>query len=350
MARTMEHSLIVAVWCISIAPIIAQMALLAHFGGVEPYLSAVSVRHMAFRGLGPLAEVAKSIGVINIFYYAAVVINARRRMVVFFFLVHLVLSSTIILLSGSRTSLLMNLLMLAIITHYARKRISYGVAAVIACVFLLAATVIAVVRLQQSTFTLEEGLQEIVESRLTETERQSTTLHFKYALIPMEVVLSDGGAHELKYGSTYLTIFTNIIPRDLWPEKPDPASRIMTTEYLGNMWNGNSEVNAGFLGEAMINFGILPGIVTGVSGLGLILMWIEKKYSAVRRDLTGPKSDTRRLIVYTYIVTTGVSLVYSEPTVVVTPLLLALGSLSALWLLRMAIIGRRKIRATNLSF
>src|SRR5205823_14738437 len=79
---------------------------------------------------------------------------------------------------------------------------------------------------------------------LNEFERESITAHFKYGLVPLEVVLN-ADVLNLHYGSTFLAAVTNLIPRPLWPDKPDSAGLVITKDYLGNRWLGASNLNAG---------------------------------------------------------------------------------------------------------
>src|SRR6476469_6461312 len=57
-------------WCVSLVPLGVQLYLVLSFGGLDAYLSAMAVRHSAFRGLGTIMEISRSIAIINVVYFA----------------------------------------------------------------------------------------------------------------------------------------------------------------------------------------------------------------------------------------------------------------------------------------
>lgn len=70
--------------------------------------------------------------------------------------------------------------------------------------------------------------------------------------------------HPLYWGQTYLAGLSNLIPRDIWPDKPWGAGpEIRNLIYPGSYVlgaEGNSSITTGFLTEARMNLG-LPGIL-----------------------------------------------------------------------------------------
>lgn len=61
--------------------------------------------------------------------------------------------------------------------------------------------------------------------------------HFKYGLIPLEII-TDASDIDFQYGLTYLSLLTNFIPREIYPEKLDSGGIYFTKKYTGDAWGG----------------------------------------------------------------------------------------------------------------
>jgi hypothetical protein len=106
---------------------------------------------------------------------------------------------------------------------------------------------------------------------------------FEYGLIGIEAVF-ERGAHNIHFGKTYLSVFSNFVPRKIWPDKPDTGGAIFTAEYMDDQWGGSSVATPGILGEGMINFGATAGILFGYFAIislnfGVIRVYARVKYS-----------------------------------------------------------------------
>ena len=247
-----------AFWCISLVPLGVQFYLIMSFGGLDQYLNAMAIRHSAFRGLGSIMEIGRSIAVINIVYFALGLLGKAGRLWWFAYIIHLAATLAVLFLSGSRTYLVSGLLMLVMVFHHVKRHLSLPSLSAYAAILVCLATVVGIVRMNQRALT-SDGL---VES-LTPMERESSLLYFRYGLLPLEVVL-ESDVTDPKYGSTYFAALTSVIPRPLWPDKPDIASRTLTIEYFGDMWRGASNINPGLIAEAVMNFGHVGGVVVGL--------------------------------------------------------------------------------------
>jgi len=82
--------------------------------------------------------------------------------------------------------------------------------------------------------------------------------------------------NEMSYGLTYLTAFTNLVPRAIWPKKPDPGGVVFTRDYTNGMYDEFNQYSTGLFPEAMINFGIFGGYFFGV--LQFIILTIGSSY------------------------------------------------------------------------
>ena len=273
-------------WCISLIPLGVQLYLVMSFGGLDQYLNAMAVRHSAFRGLGSIMEIGRSISIINLVYFALGLLGKARRAWWLAYSLHFAATLSVLFFSGSRTYLVSALLMLVMVFHHVKKHLSLPSLSAYSAILVCLATIVGIVRMNQRA--LSDGL---VES-LTPMERESSILYFRYGLLPLEVVL-ESDINDPKYGSTFFAALTSVIPRPLWPEKPDIASRTMTIEYFGDMWHGTSNINPGLIAESIMNFGHVGGVVAGlllVLGALLVATRLYRKllYNLLRSGITIP--------------------------------------------------------------
>jgi hypothetical protein len=83
--------------------------------------------------------------------------------------------------------------------------------------------------------------------------------------------------HELRSGSTFLDMFSILIPRSLFPEKQTVnIDTLIASEVFGNHILGAGAVPPGMIGEMMFNFGLI-GIPLGLI-LGALLIWLIDFY------------------------------------------------------------------------
>ena len=55
------------------------------------------------------------------------------------------------------------------------------------------------------------------------------------------------------------------------PNKPHITGLAITQDYLGNRWLGASNLNAGFIAESIMNFGLVIGLI--FSFIGIARRW-----------------------------------------------------------------------------
>jgi hypothetical protein len=91
--------------------------------------------------------------------------------------------------------------------------------------------------------------------------------------------------NEFLYGNTYLSGFTNFVPRKIWPNKPYGAGPILKNFiYPGSYVVGrakNSSLTTGFHTELLMNFGAI-GVIVLPSFLAIFLAVFMKKLSQSR--------------------------------------------------------------------
>src|SRR5207245_424308 len=129
--------------------------------------------------------------------------------------IHFTIAVSILLMSGSRRYFLMPLLIMFAIFHYFKSEVSIKRACGVLALLLVITSIYGVVRMGRR-------VPDILGRDLDMYERESLTYHFKYGLLPLEVML-DADVIDPHYGSTFLAAITNFVPRPLWPGKPDSA-------------------------------------------------------------------------------------------------------------------------------
>lgn len=298
-------------WLVSIVPVLIQIYIIAQFGGPSGYMVALKSRVMEFRGLGVFFIIIRLFPWITAVYLMTTFVarpgmrGAGRKA----FGLHLAFMLGMGFLTGSRSAIVMPLVYLVFVWHYCHRRVGLavflgiGVGAVVGVAFLGA---------------LREIYKVDAERTVDFSSRNSYFIWsgFEYGLKGIEVILRKG-VQTTYYGTTYLTLFTNPVPRVLWPNKPDTGGVVFTKEYLDDEWHGLSNATPGLLGEAMMNFGIPVGLPLGFLGL-LVINWLVcRVYARTVRVLSLPGWRTTggfRLCRYVVMLSLGNGLLVGEFT------------------------------------
>jgi len=240
----------------SLVPLLSQLYMFSHFGGVAGYLIALPYRVINFAGLGIWVQLIGLYQIINAVYFVFLLtkhnVSSRERLL---FCMHLLLGLSLALISGSRSSLLVYFLFMVVATHYFVKPLSLKFLSVSVITLVLCAGLIETAR---SVLRYSENGEMKFEEISIGTEFS------KYGLITLELIYEQG-VHTLYYGSTYLTLVTNFIPRAIWPDKPDTGGLLFTKEYTGDAWDGASNLSTGLLPEAYMNFSFAGGLFAALA-------------------------------------------------------------------------------------
>jgi hypothetical protein len=311
---------VVLLWTLTIIPIASMTYLVVHFGGLADYLSQLPSRHLAFQGLNSFSELAINlISLLTVLYFGIGIVEKRRTGFWLLYLLHFTIAFTILSMSGSRRSLLMPFIMILALSHYFRSVISVRRASLWLVSVLALTSILGVLRIgQRGAASFERNLSDV--------EQESITAHFKYGLVPLEVIFNVNVLN-LRYGSTFLAAATNVIPRPMWPGKPDSAGLAITQDYLGNRWLGASNLNAGFIVESIMNFGFVIGIVFSFVGLVAAMAFITSRYHQVMTVLHGNDRSIGAvfyLVRYLHLAIAVTSLPTWETAVVSVPLIINL--------------------------
>jgi hypothetical protein len=100
---------------------------------------------------------------------------------------------------------------------------------------------------------------------------------------------------DYQYGYTLGLLFNGLIPRIIWPDKPDSSVGQLFNRQFGISADPDTYISATHLGELYWNFG-WPGIIVGMFAIGLLLGTVGARFA-----LSGAKSVTNLLVLITTI-------------------------------------------------
>lgn len=231
--------------------------LIDRLGGVDGYMASISLRVKEWQGLGIYLFFLKFMQVINLLYFFLIIkIHGVNKSEKIGFVLNLIIFMSISLLSGSRSALLVNFVLMAIIYYYVVHRFKIRFFLFVGIVLLFIAMLLGAVR---NGLSYHDG--ELITGLSGETSnKKMETSNFSYGLFPLKVISETNYVKSYKYGSTYLSAITNLVPRTIWPDKPDTGGVVFTNEYY-NVHNGYSNYSTSFIVEGILNWGVFLGIV-----------------------------------------------------------------------------------------
>jgi oligosaccharide repeat unit polymerase len=94
-------------------------------------------------------------------------------------------------------------------------------------------------------------------------------------------------------GSSFYESLTVLIPRDVWPSKPQPLGDWLSITLYGVLPTVGNTVPT-WPGECYLNFG-LPGLLAGMFGMGALCAWLARWRRAAGG---GPSDSTGRILLY----------------------------------------------------
>ncbi len=219
-------------------------------GGVENYLFNLAFRVRELSGQGWKVIIFSSIQAIFAYLMFLFFIDnnktfIKKLLVLFIFCVLIFMAIT----SGSRTSLALPIATTLILYHFIVVKVK------IFTIFLIA-VLISIFVIIYGSFRNTFGTTDNVGFLLKDLE----FAQFYYGVNPLMIIYESGESPYL-LGQTYLTFFTNFIPRIFYPDKPDTGGLVFTKFYMDDQWGGLSNLAPGVFGEAIMNFGFSFGIV-----------------------------------------------------------------------------------------
>ena len=272
-----------------------------HFGGIEGYFRSISLRVVEWAGFGWARTLIAIYVPINIVYFGIGLRQRRSGKWWTLYGIHFAIVISMGLLSGSR-SILLNVCLIQLLSyHYIRTQVKAQYALFLAGTLVVASMTLAVarniVKLEGGSFTTGSSNTQSASSV------SSSVASFSYGIAPLEII-ANTEYPVLANGSTFFSLFTNAIPRDIWPNKPESGGVFFTKNYVGDIWRGYSNLTPTFLGEWIINFGWDIGIVGFFLSFGFFLLRLNASYKKLVQRLETDKSDVGAIDVIIYIAIT----------------------------------------------
>ncbi|MGB3807344.1 MAG: O-antigen polymerase [Erythrobacter sp.] len=300
---------VLVLWALSGPSIFAQYYMINELGGIAAYVGSIETRVQDWSGYGWARTLIGLMSTLNVAYFAIGLVRRRESWWWGLFALHFAITFFLGLGTGSRGGMLNILALLAIAFHYLKRPIGIPAASGLVVVLVGAASLFGVAR---SNLKLEDG--QLTTGLATSTESFSLNSFF-YGIEPLDYI-TRAPQLILAEGSTFLSFFTNAIPREIYPDKPDTGGVFFTINYAGNAWQGLSNLTPTFLGEWIINFGYLAGISGFFVSYGLLFHGLIRWYSRLLRD---PSRIRDRLfavdlVIYLHALWAGVALMVGEFT------------------------------------
>jgi hypothetical protein len=311
--------LLIWIWGLSLPALVAEAYLVWKLGGLLAYINIIGNRVIEFRGYGAAITLSGWLVTFNLAYFAIGLTRARSWLWWSVYSVHFLTALAVGLLSGSRSGFLTIFVMQLFCYHYIRGKVRLTRALPMAVALVFAALLLGMVRnaVKFEGGTLSTGLN----SNRTQTLEYST---FQYGVQPLQILL-DADEVTPAYGMTLVSLVTNVVPREWWPDKPDTGGVFFTKQYTHNAWGGASNLTPTLLGESIINFGWLAGIALYVCIYPLLMYLLIAYYRRKvvwARTVGGPEGAVE-LTIYVCVMWAVVGLMIAEVTTTVQSLVTA---------------------------
>jgi len=265
---------IFSVWILSSVPIAVQFYFISISGGIVQYAIDVIYRAEVWRGKGALIMIIQTMMILNLIYFAAGIYwNKKSKKWWFAFFIHFGFTIMVALLTGSRSVILMNVIFMALLYHYVSKplRLRYVLTG-----FIFLAISLTVLGLARNNFSWDEdGITTGITASPDKLSIATST--FRSGLIPLTLVYSKEPP-KIQNGTSLITPISNIVPRDIWPKKPDTSSIAMNKQYVEDRGLGPYEYPTGIIGLGIMNFGWIIGIPFSFILLSIIFIFVEVSY------------------------------------------------------------------------
>ncbi|KRA83192.1 O-antigen polymerase [Altererythrobacter sp. Root672] len=310
-ART-DYTVPLVLWLMTMPALLSQLYMIRELGGLDGYIASVNTRVADWSGFGWARVLILTTTPLNVAFFAVGLLKKRDVIWWGIFALHFAFVLLIGLLSGSRSGLLNIFALLLLCFHYQRRNVRLLPAFLMVLALVGASSVLGVAR---SGFKLNNG--ELTTGYATSAESFSFNSFF-YGIEPLSLIAAMPKL-DLAHGSTFLSLLTNSIPRSIYPDKPDTGGVFLTKHYAGNAWEGYSNLTPTFLGEWIINFGWVVGIIGFFLSYGLLLHSMGRWYVRLLRNPDRPRDlkFALDLAIYVHVLWMTVGLMPGELTNVV---------------------------------
>ncbi|WP_203250251.1 hypothetical protein [Cysteiniphilum marinum] len=241
------------------------------------------------------------------------------RFIIFSFI--LLLSGAIAFSSGSRGDFFRLILFIIISCHYFIRPIKIWEYIVAACLGVIVLNASVVMRDNLSgVLTGSVGLETII-NKMMDNYSQASSIQGNYGVTPLNIIY-EHDFDNLQYGMTYVSAITNLIPREIFPAKPESGGTVLT--HIIHKGDLTSAYSPGVIAEGILNFGYSIGPVFGLILLfvvNYILVYIYIRFRlALRARFSLPIVDWG--VLYLFSVMLCALMFYSEFTASIGTLLI----------------------------
>lgn len=245
------------VWLLTVPPVVAMLYYVYDAGGFSQYLGVLARRVEAWKGQGAMTVLLNTLPVLNLVYFGSVVSTRKtnRKQLVLYGL-HFMIFVTIGLLTASRSYIGISVLGMCVVWAYLVRVPRLWHLFLVSLILVLFAGFMGAVRNNYQEGMTVDSVRQMLGNAKFETAQMA------YGVSPLEVIFESPERVHM-WGGTYLTLITNMVPRAIWPEKPDTAGVIFTREYTPDQ-TGLSYFATGAVTEAIMNFGKTFGVLFGL--------------------------------------------------------------------------------------
>ncbi len=297
-----------SVWILSIPGVFVKLLFIYEAGGIVDYINNLAFRVQEWSGRGHLVMWFYMLPTLNLVYFCALITDSKRnfRRIVFY-VAHFIVFFSVGLITGSRSFIALTLLGMIFTYSYLVRRVKIKYIISLAFLLIALAGVIGGVRNQFGNITGSTSINDIdIISKF-----ENSQIH--YGTIPLEILFASP-ERPLLYGSTYLSLMTNFIPRNIFPDKPDTGGIAFTKIYTDDQWGGLSNLATGAITEASINFGIPTGIVVGIVTNLIFFLFGCFVYGRLSHSKIAQRQPVISMVIYFYFILTAARYSFSEFT------------------------------------
>ena len=298
------------IWLLSLPGMATMIYFVYEAGGLLQYLLSLAYRVQTWKGQGYFVILLNTLPTLNLIYFAGIIQDQQRKSSsVILYVLHFVILLMVGLLTASRSYIGVSLFGMCVIWTYLVRIPKYRYILMLAGFLVAFASVMGTIRNDNYGGEAGEGfLEKQAEGGRLENAQMG------YGVSPLEIVFKSPEKVFLG-GLSYLSLFTNLIPRVVWPGKPDTGGVIFTRAYTDDQ-SGFSYLATGAITEAILNFGTFFGIAFGVFANLFVFLCGCVFYNRVISKYSRPglRANAFGIVAYFYVILTFARFSYGEFT------------------------------------
>ncbi|MFQ5468996.1 MAG: hypothetical protein ACE5EH_01685 [Gammaproteobacteria bacterium] len=268
------------IWLLSfvaLTMLASHLYIVNSFGGLMQYMVSLASRLESHQSFMILKIYSRQIMVIYMLFFCLLISTKIPKKTKYAGMVIIVGSAALILgMQGSRSAVLLPVLFSLISWHYLRRPISNGKLVIVMMVLLFLTSFLEVYRRNFNFVDIHDAF---------------AFKFLNYGLMPIEI-WENSSSDFIAYGSTLLAGITTLIPRAIWPGKPDSGGSVLNVIFADHGWP-TSSITTGIFVEGFINFGVVIGLVFAVLFLIACLLAILRHYRRTLRSIKLKQHDIK---------------------------------------------------------